>query len=83
MPAGPTDARHSRGPSSRSHHGHRAATVPPQSLQRLVFTEKEDLPSWAAQSAEDDTRVSPSEPQDYHKMAGFRSFAGQFYKDYM
>ena len=34
-PAGcrPTDARHSRHARSRSHHGHRAATVTPESLQ--------------------------------------------------
>ena len=31
--AGPTDARHSRHARSRSHHGHRAATVTPESLQ--------------------------------------------------
>ena len=30
---GPTDARHSRHARSRSHHGHRAATVTPESLQ--------------------------------------------------
>ena len=36
---GPTDARHSRRARARSHHGHRAATVTPQSLQRLMFTE--------------------------------------------
>ena len=35
----------------------RAATVTPQSLQRLVFTEKEDQP-WAAQRAEDEARVA-------------------------
>ena len=34
-PAGrrPTDARHSRNARSRSHHGHRSATVTPESLQ--------------------------------------------------
>ena len=30
---GPTDARHSRHARSRSHHGHRSATVTPESLQ--------------------------------------------------
>ena len=30
---GPTDARHSRHARSRSHHGHRASTVTPESLQ--------------------------------------------------
>ena len=55
-PAGPTDARHSQRARSRSHHGHRAATVKPQSLRRLIFTEKEDLP-WAAQRAVDEARV--------------------------
>ena len=30
---GPTDARHSRHARSRSHHGHRATTVTPESLQ--------------------------------------------------
>ncbi len=34
---GPTDARHSRRARARSHHGHRAATVTPQS-QRLMLT---------------------------------------------
>jgi hypothetical protein len=33
------------------------ATVTPQSLQRLMFTEKEDHQPWAAQRAEDEARV--------------------------
>ena len=52
---GPTDARHSRRARARSHHGHRAAPVTPQS-QRLMLTEMEDQPR-AARRAEDEARV--------------------------
>jgi hypothetical protein len=61
----PADARPSRpgppthaiaGARSRSHRGHRAATVTPQSLQWLMSTEKEDQPR-SARRAEDEARV--------------------------
>ncbi len=69
---GPPTHTCSRGPSSRSHHGHRAATVPlPYHLNhsRDWCSQRRKiclLASWAAQRAEDDTVHAFSPPN--HKI---------------
>ena len=55
QPAAGPPTRAIAGARARSHHGHRAATVTPQT-QRLMLTEMEDQPR-AARRAEDEARV--------------------------